>query len=351
LRQGVELIEVRCGALNFSVVPTRGMGIWKAAWKGVEFGWQSPVRGPIHPAFVPLYDPSGLGWLDGFDELLARCGLESNGAPDFDPAGKLRYPLHGRIANTPAEHVEVHLDPHRQTLDVRGRVVESRFHFQKLELTTVVQCRVGHSAISIFDEVTNRSGRPATFQLLYHFNFGPPLLGTGARLAMPVREVAPRDIVAANGIDHWDEFAAPDPGAAEQVFFVYPFADARHQTTAVLHNAERTRAVMLSYDLRHLPCFTLWKNGTSAADGYVAGLEPATNFPNRRSFEESRNRVVSLGPDESCRFRLELEFLAESSRVANAIRVVEAMQAAPPHRFLWPSPHYSADVDESLAKA
>ena len=50
----------------------------------MELGWKSPVHGPVHPNFVPLNEPSGLGWLDGFDELFVRCGLESNGAPDFD---------------------------------------------------------------------------------------------------------------------------------------------------------------------------------------------------------------------------------------------------------------------------
>ena len=53
----------------------------------VEVGWQSPVDGPVHPQFVPLADPSGLGFLDGFDELIVRCGLESNGAPEFDERG------------------------------------------------------------------------------------------------------------------------------------------------------------------------------------------------------------------------------------------------------------------------
>ena len=31
--------------------------------------------GPVNPAFVNLSGLGGLGWLDGFDELLARCGL------------------------------------------------------------------------------------------------------------------------------------------------------------------------------------------------------------------------------------------------------------------------------------
>ena len=28
-----------------------------------------------------------MGWLEGFDELMCRCGLESNGAPDLAANG------------------------------------------------------------------------------------------------------------------------------------------------------------------------------------------------------------------------------------------------------------------------
>ena len=52
LRDGVDLIEVTCGELSFSVVPTRGMGVWRAGYGGHALGWRSPVRGPVHPAFV-----------------------------------------------------------------------------------------------------------------------------------------------------------------------------------------------------------------------------------------------------------------------------------------------------------
>ena len=80
VREGVDTIEIDNGKFRFIVLPTRGMGLWKG-WLGkTEIGWQSPVKGPVHPQFVPLTEPSGLGWLEGFDELLCRCGLESNGA-------------------------------------------------------------------------------------------------------------------------------------------------------------------------------------------------------------------------------------------------------------------------------
>ena len=81
-RDGVDLIVVDNGALRFSIVPTRGMGLWQGWYEGARLGWDSPVTdGPVHPSLVNLAAAGGLGWLDGFDELLARCGLENNGAP------------------------------------------------------------------------------------------------------------------------------------------------------------------------------------------------------------------------------------------------------------------------------
>src|SRR2546425_2475390 len=103
LRDGVDLVEVHNGALSFSVLPTRGMGIWRGDYRGNALGWRSPVLGPVHPKFVQLEDRGGLGWLAGFDELLCRCGLASNGPPGDD--GKTRLTLHGRIANLPAQLV------------------------------------------------------------------------------------------------------------------------------------------------------------------------------------------------------------------------------------------------------
>src|SRR4029078_9324331 len=135
LRQGVTSLRIDNGVFSFEVIPTRGMGIRKA-WLGTEeIGCQSPVRGRVHPAFVPAGEPSGLGWLDGFDEMLVRCGLESNGAPEFDEkSGALKYPLHGRIANRPAHEVHIGIDGQTGDIIVRGVVEETRFHFLKLRL-------------------------------------------------------------------------------------------------------------------------------------------------------------------------------------------------------------------------
>lgn len=341
VREGVDTIEINNGAVSFTVVPTRGMGLWKA-WHGeTEFGWNSPVKGPVHPQFVPTTEASGLGWLSGFDELLCRCGLINNGAPDFQPNGALRYPLHGQIANLPAHRVEASIDEASGELSVRGVTDETRFLFQKLRLTSTYKTKIGQSGLTLVDEITNLSGEPAEAQLLYHINFGPPVLDAGAKVVAPVKTIVPRDPRAAEGIGSWDSYPAPQAGFSEQVYFFDLAGGNDGLTKVLLKNAHGTTAVRLTYDTRQLPHFTLWKNTPLEADGYVTGLEPGTNFPNPRSFEGEQNRVVKLAPGQTVKFDLALDFLADSEAIKAAEAEIAKLQTGSPQVFDKPQPGWT----------
>ena len=54
LCDGVLVTELSNGVLDMDVVPTRGMGIAEVRCGDLRLGWDSPVRGPVHPAHVPL---------------------------------------------------------------------------------------------------------------------------------------------------------------------------------------------------------------------------------------------------------------------------------------------------------
>jgi galactose mutarotase-like enzyme len=311
---GVMLLTLENGPLTIRLVPTRGMAVWDMTYEGIRIGWDSPVRGPVHPSLVPVMDPGGLGWLEGFDELLARCGLVSNGAPDFDSSGVLRYPLHGRIGNLPARNVEISIDASQ--LSVTGIVDEVRFHFGKLRLTSTLTTTAGQKGFRVIDKVENRSGVATEIQLLYHVNFGAPVLAPGSRVMLPADKVVPRDEWAAQDVGSWDYFGPPTPGMGEQVYFFQPRGGDDHRSTALLQNAHRDMGVALRFDTRQLPCFSLWKNTPAMQDGYVTGLEPGTNFPNPRSFEQQQGRTVKLGPGESTTFELSLDYLAGAAEVS-----------------------------------
>lgn len=338
----VEVIEVDTGTLRVMILPTRGMSIWRMEKDGTAFSWNSPISGPVHPSQVPVFDPNGIGWLEGFDELVVRCGLESNGAPEHDPSGRLLFPLHGRIGNLPAESLQIEYDEASGRLEVIGEVVESRLFFKRLRLRSRIRFQAGSSEVALLDDVTNDLAQPATMQLLYHINVGAPILEAGEVLEAPIDSLAPKDRLSAEEIDQWDQYAAPETGYAERVYFARLRSDEANLTTAMLRSADGNRGLGITFNTNGLPRFVLWKNTAAASDGYVTGLEPATNFPNQRSFEEKQGRVVELQPGQTAAFRVTLQPLTSAEDVQRiSARIKDLQGDQPPEIHDRPRPGWS----------
>ena len=288
LSDGVEVVEITRGGTTAVVCPTRGMGVLEMRVGDTRVGWDSPVAGPVHPALVNLNSRGGLGWLDGFSELLVRCGLAFNGPPGTDEAAgpiAQEVTLHGRIANTPARDVRVEADG--ESVTVLGSVEENTLFGPNLSLHT--QIRLDADGLHVADTVVNLAGSPAEMQLLYHINVGPPFLAEGSRIRVAAKDACPRDGRAAEGAADWATCLPPTPGYAEQAYFF----EATAPGFACL-SAPGGRTFRVDFDAETLPCLTAWKCTQSEADGYVLGLEPGTNFPNFKATERDRGRVVSI---------------------------------------------------------
>src|SRR5262249_39272632 len=150
--------------------------------------------------FVNLMNSGGLGWLDGFDELMARCGLAWSGAP-FEvktrhadgSESNTTFGLHGKIANIPASYVAVSVSdeaPHE--IAIEGHVEESHLFGPQIRMITRISTTPGSNRLIVHDEFMNLKDQPVDMQVLYHWNFGPPFLEEGARFAAPLRVVTPR---------------------------------------------------------------------------------------------------------------------------------------------------------------
>lgn len=292
-RNGVQILDLSDGQFCVSIIPTRGMGLWKARLGDTTIGWASPVQdGPVHPAFVNQAALGGLGWLEGFDEMMVRCGLTQNGPPSpvTDP---FAIGLHGVIANRPAHYLAVHELPDRLT--VEGHVDETCLFGMNLRMITRVTLVKDSRRVEVEDDIINMGSREADLELLYHWNFGRPFLEGGATFDAPTEEVVPRDTAAAAGVDSFDIFDEPTLGYSEQAFFLKLKSDPETSNTVVmLRDREGVKGLALRFDTRQLPCFTLWKNTAAYEDGYVTGLEPGTNLPNPKAFEKEQGRVISL---------------------------------------------------------
>lgn len=343
-REGVEVIEIDNGTLRVSLLPQRGMGIWKVRLGDHEFGWRSPVHGPVHPMHVPIQDPSGLGWLEGFDELMCRCGLQSNGPPVFDGHGRVEFALHGRVANLPAEDIQIRHDEVTGRVDVTGVVHETRFLRFNLRLTSTLSMMPGETSFTIHDVVTNLAPAATHCQLMYHHNIGLPLLDEGAEVVAPIAELAPRDARAAEGVSDWSRVGAPQQGYAEQVFYTSLKSRSDGSTQVLLKSADGRAGAGIQFNVRQLPCFVVWKNCADVGDGYVVGIEPSTNFPNPRPFEIEQGRAIKLMSGESTGFDLRFEFHVGAERVRMAEDAIKALcsvgdtQIHPQPKAGW-SPH------------
>jgi hypothetical protein len=326
LSEGIDVVEVDNGSLSFTILPTRGMGIWRGRYRDMTLGWDSPVKDPVHPAHIDLNDRGGLGWLKGFNEWIVRCGLDNNGAPSDDVVtdnngneATVFLPLHGKIANTPARKVTISISDDG-LLSVTGEVDETMMFGPALRLTTTISTRIGSNELTIHDRVTNCTATPAELELLYHCNYGSPILEEGARLVAPFKTVAPRDARAQEDIDTFDHFLKPTNGFVEQCYW-YELASGRTgETKVLLRNRQGTAGSSLSFNLNELPCFTIWKNTAARENGYVTGLEPATNYPNPKRFEREKGRVVKLRGKAS--YDIHLTVAAHDTRAS--VREAEA---------------------------
>ncbi|MGQ9513914.1 MAG: aldose 1-epimerase family protein [Thermoproteota archaeon] len=336
MQDGVDIVEVRNGRLSFTVVPTRGMGIWKGEFENLKLGWESPVRTLVHPRHIRLEDRGGLGFLEGFNEWIVRCGLESNGAPGEDvivdnmgKEKKVDLTLHGKIANIPADYVaaKIGLDPPYE-LSIVGTVYESSMFGANLCMNTKISTNLGSNWMSIEDIIENKRSTPWEMQLLYHCNYGSPFLEEGSRLVAAVRSVVPRDARAAEGVRQWNTFGPPQAGFVEQVYFLEPLWDKEEKTRVMLVNSSGDKATSISFTRSELPYFTLWKCTSSLQDGYVVGLEPATNYPNKKRFERSKGRVVKLGAGERYHAKILIEVHVGRSEVSEIEDEISKLQGS-----------------------
>jgi hypothetical protein len=328
-QEGVAIIEINTGAMQISVVPTRGMNVLKAIAGNVRLGWDSPVDEVVNPAFIDLNGRGGLGWLEGFNELVARCGYEWAGHAGLDQGVMLS--LHGRASNLPASRVVLSIDKEPPyTIRLKGDLKEQAFKQVNFLIETELRTEAGAQSFSLHDTLTNKGDYAREYQAIYHSNFGPPLLEPGAQYSAPVKEVSPFNQKAAEELAGWQTYGPPAPNYDETVYNVVPYADERGDTLAVLRNSSGTEGVRVGFNVQQLPVFSLWKNTDTLGQGYVTGLEPSTSFAYNRSYLRPLHLVPTIGPQEQRHFDITYTLLQGKGAVDQALQQIQSIQRGRP---------------------
>jgi hypothetical protein len=278
---GVRAVEVSTGTgFNFTVLPGRGMDIPFASHKGKAVGFFSGT-GITSPAY---YAEPGLEWRRTFYAgLLTTCGIGNAGAPSLDQGRA--FGLHGRLANAAAENLCIDQDWEGDEFLIRlkGTMREAESMVENLTLTRTIDSRLGAKGLRIHDRVLNRGFTPEPIMLLYHFNFGFPLLGPGARVVGPITKSVPRDDEARKdrGMEECLRFPEPVLGYAEKVFFHTMAENSDGRTFVALVNPDtgdgQPLGMVLRWSNRELPSLCQWKMPRKGF--YVVGLEPGNVTP------------------------------------------------------------------------
>ncbi len=310
--RGMRVAEVYTGSgLRFWVLLDRAMDIGAAEFAGMPLAWLHPALGG-----PDQYEPQGYGWARTFGGgLVTTCGLTFFGHPEHDAGEHLG--LHGRISHIPGERVQVNEEWRGDSyvLEISGQVRQSVLGGENLLLTRKISTSLGATSFVIEDTVRNDGFRQTPHMILYHCNFGFPVVSPQSELLIEGEEVRPRDPAARAGLDNYARFEQPSPDFAEQVFFHKPRVDAAGYSQAAIVNRALGFGAYVRYRAAELPFFAQWK--MMASGDYVCGLEPANQWetPRHRLREEGRLRF--LAPGEQVAYRLEIGVLDEAASSRN----------------------------------
>lgn len=324
-QDGVKVLTVDNGVMTITLIPTRGMDIYQVKSGDITLGWKSPVKQHVNPKFINLEDRNGLGWLEGFNEMMVRCGFEWTGHPGEDKGVMLT--LHGRADYTPASQVVVTVDEKAPyAIHIRGELLEQLFKKVNFQTWTELSVIPGKKEFKIHDQLTNKGDYPHEYQVIYHSNFAQPLLEAGAKIEAPVKQISPFNDYAKQGLQDWQTYLGPTRGFDEMVYNIYPYANKKGNTLAVLHNRKATKGMAIHYNVHELPVLGLWKNTDTIGQGYVTGIEPGTSFSYNRSYQRDLDLVPTIGAHQKKDFHLTYQILDGKHAVAEQVNTVKSIQ-------------------------
>jgi hypothetical protein len=133
--------------------------------------------------------------------------------------------------------------------------------------------------------------------LLYHINFGYPLLDSGSRFVSNSKSIVPADENAKADMDKVFTVEEPVLGLAERCYAHDMNADEDGMVRLALINDELELGVALIYNKNQLPCFNQWKMLNKKE--YVVGLEPCTALPQGTEKAKQAGTMQSLLPNET----------------------------------------------------
>ena len=293
--KGTGIIEVStAGGLQVDILPDAGLDLGQVRYRGTNTTFISK-NGYDNPAVIAPYETEFLNTFPG--GLLYTCGLRSTGGAHRD--GDEWHPLHGRYHSLAADQIATEVVD--DTIIIKGVIRETALFGHCLEVKRTIRIPVFGAEITVSDELTNLGFADQEYALLYHCNFGYPMISEKCRLVLPEdRKTTPRTPFAATGLGRETTFDVPSPCEEERVFF----HEEMERTATLVNEAINTKMTLTWSDT--LPILAHWRS--MASGDYVCGLEPTNCYIMGRKFERENGTLPVLKPFETVKTQVKFTF-------------------------------------------
>lgn len=264
--RGVNAIDVRTGGgLEYTILPDRGLDISLASYRGENLTYLTP-NGEANASF---YDAAGDGWLRTFFAgLLTTCGYENVGDACSDEGRS--FGLHGRQNVIPAKNV-CDLSTRGGDILISADIEDSVCFGAKIRVKRTISSACGKNFIRVTDVFENYGIKDEPLLLLYHINFGYPLLCEGTKITVDAMKTEPYDDYSAADASRLFTVSKPDPNAREKNYIHTLTNCTGYNRSEIRHPSGL--GVYIRQKMEQLPYLNHWKLENPV--DYVLALEPS----------------------------------------------------------------------------
>ena len=274
---GVRVIELGCGTMRALINENHGMDIMQLSHRGDNIGFISKNG----------FNNDNLAFGKRFEGgMIYTCGIDLIGT---DPNAKIIQ--HGTYHTYPARVLTI--DEGEDYARVTGELEFTTLFGPFLVIRRTVTLTADE--LTVNDELINRGTSREKYSLLYHTNFGYPMLDEGVKIDFAAKSLDPCDDHAAAHIHQQDNIIAPIDNEPERCYYIDTDRD-----YVVLTNEKLGKRVTLSYTKDTMPTLLQWVAPRSYA--YALGIEPCTS----RLGEEIEYKYIDAG--KTVNFALHLKF-------------------------------------------
>ena len=258
--------------------------------------------------------------------MITTCGLTHIGPPEDDEFGQRG--LHGRISNIPAEIesvVQPNIKAGKLEMSITAVVKQTRVFGPNLELRRTISSGLGENYIRIHDVVTNLGNEKTPHMILYHCNYGWPLVDEGAEIICKGKWKSrglDMDNAVFNSGRNYKKCPKPlesHKAGGESCAFIDAATDRNGFCNIGLYNKKLGCAITMKYKKKQLPCLTNWQHWGPGE--YVTALEPGTNFPVGQSVARKNKNLMYLGAGQSKTYDLEIKVLADEKQIKDFVKM------------------------------